>query len=404
MQARTHMKKSAVLFASALICTAAGVTGEEHLTAQRVGAADTSYGVSICEPFALPSNAYAVPAAEAQSSETTYGAETELIKKALNRSDTLNIALTSLEADSAETVLTRTENTTETTLQSEQNGLQNSTDANNTETDGYSDETDYDNLNDYDDAVQPETVVFNTFGYGHGVGMSQNGANFYAMYDGWTYDQILAHYYPGTQLVSTGATGDEWMTVNGKTDTIVSILSQICYNEMGDSFSEEAVRAQAIAAYTFYLYNGCGYGMICKENPPERITELVRSVIGIAVYYDGQPALTSFYASSGGATASCRDIFAADHPYLRSVDVRHDEFADPNYNVTKTFSVEELKNKLETAYDVVLTGNPCEWITLEYGDGGYVAFAEIGEGVRVRGNDLRSALGLRSPKFEISFQ
>ena len=43
-------------------------------------------------------------------------------------------------------------------------------------------------------------MVFTTNGYGHGVGMSQTGANAYAQNDGWTYRQILSHYYPGTTL------------------------------------------------------------------------------------------------------------------------------------------------------------------------------------------------------------
>ncbi len=42
-------------------------------------------------------------------------------------------------------------------------------------------------------------LVFTTLGYGHGVGMSQYGARYLAL-DGQTYDEILAHYYPGTQL------------------------------------------------------------------------------------------------------------------------------------------------------------------------------------------------------------
>src|SRR5579862_3557181 len=36
-------------------------------------------------------------------------------------------------------------------------------------------------------------------GWGHGVGMSQWGAYGYARH-GWSYRQILAHYYPGTTL------------------------------------------------------------------------------------------------------------------------------------------------------------------------------------------------------------
>jgi stage II sporulation protein D len=41
--------------------------------------------------------------------------------------------------------------------------------------------------------------VFTGHGWGHGVGMSQYGANGYAQH-GWTAPQILAHYYPGTTL------------------------------------------------------------------------------------------------------------------------------------------------------------------------------------------------------------
>ena len=42
-------------------------------------------------------------------------------------------------------------------------------------------------------------VTITTYGYGHGVGMSQNGANTMAG-QGSTAQQILAHYYPNTTL------------------------------------------------------------------------------------------------------------------------------------------------------------------------------------------------------------
>lgn len=42
-------------------------------------------------------------------------------------------------------------------------------------------------------------VVFRTFGWGHGVGMSQWGAYYYAE-NGYTYDQILRHYYLNTTV------------------------------------------------------------------------------------------------------------------------------------------------------------------------------------------------------------
>ena len=43
--------------------------------------------------------------------------------------------------------------------------------------------------------------LFTVTGYGHGVGMSQYGANVMAQ-NGSDYGEILAHYYPGTELVS----------------------------------------------------------------------------------------------------------------------------------------------------------------------------------------------------------
>ena len=45
--------------------------------------------------------------------------------------------------------------------------------------------------------------VFTVSGYGHGVGMSQYGANVMAQ-QGAAYRDILAHYYPGTELVGAG--------------------------------------------------------------------------------------------------------------------------------------------------------------------------------------------------------
>jgi stage II sporulation protein D len=50
---------------------------------------------------------------------------------------------------------------------------------------------------DGDGGVQ--RVVFNGSGYGHGVGMCQCGAIGYSR-QGWTYDQILAHYYTRTEV------------------------------------------------------------------------------------------------------------------------------------------------------------------------------------------------------------
>ncbi len=48
-------------------------------------------------------------------------------------------------------------------------------------------------------AVVATTLLISGHGWGHGLGMAQWGAQGYAK-QGFTYDQILGHYYPGTQL------------------------------------------------------------------------------------------------------------------------------------------------------------------------------------------------------------
>lgn len=49
--------------------------------------------------------------------------------------------------------------------------------------------------------IDGNTLTFTTTGYGHGVGLSQWGAK-YSAEQGQTYDEILAHYYPGTTLTA----------------------------------------------------------------------------------------------------------------------------------------------------------------------------------------------------------
>lgn len=50
----------------------------------------------------------------------------------------------------------------------------------------------------YDEST--DEIIFYIYGSGHGVGFSQFGAHIAAQDMGWTYDQILYHYFPGTEI------------------------------------------------------------------------------------------------------------------------------------------------------------------------------------------------------------
>lgn len=64
-------------------------------------------------------------------------------------------------------------------------------------------------------------LVVTGHGFGHGLGMSQWGTYGYAKH-GWTYDQILAHYYSGTTLGSTTVSTVRVLVAEGKSATLQS--------------------------------------------------------------------------------------------------------------------------------------------------------------------------------------
>lgn len=252
--------------------------------------------------------------------------------------------------------------------------------------------------------AQPGQFAFVTYGWGHGVGMSQNGANFYAMYSGWSYQDILFHYYPGTYLMNTGTAETEQVTVNGVTGDVLSMVAGIVEREVGPSMSTETIKAQAVAVYTYIKYHGDNSrDLRCKENPSQTVIDACASVLGEALYYDGDYALTMFCASSGGATANCRDVFTNDIPYLTSVPSDYDAAYDPHYGTVNYFDSSEVKRLVESRYGISLSENPGNWFQLSQGDGGYVTQVVIDGQITVKGEDLYVGLGLKSPKFEVYY-
>ena len=123
-------------------------------------------------------------------------------------------------------------------------------------------------------------------------------------------------------------------------------------------------------------------------------------MLGEELTYNGAYALTTFYASSGGSSASCSDVFAADIPYLRSVDSEYDAACDPYYGLRQSYSAEEMRKLLENALGIQLSEDPSNWISFTTGEGGYVSFVNIDGQVNIKGNRFRTMLGLRSPKME----
>lgn len=203
--------------------------------------------------------------------------------------------------------------------------------------------------------------------------------------------------------------------------------------EMPASFSQEALKAQAVAARTYTLYkieNGgsanhpeadacdditcCKAYMSAQEAAQgwgeqaaayeEKIRAAVADTDGECILYEGRPILAVFHSSSAGTTQDAADVWSSSLPYLQSVQSPENEDTVPNYHSIASFSASELKARLQEALpDADLGGSPSNWFTnIQQLPNGTVKSLTVG-GVTVSGSSLRTILDLRSACFTIAF-
>ena len=259
--------------------------------------------------------------------------------------------------------------------------------------------------------VSDGTFVFTVYGYGHGVGMSQYGANALAK-QGWSYDKILTYYYTGTS-VADDSKMPATLKVDGKDVDTGLAVSMAVQGEMGPSFHTEALKAQAVAVYTYAMRNGgsCD-GLYTLSNPSQTVINAVNAVKGKYVSYNGTYINAVFFAYSGGNTVSSSSVWGStvNYPYLVPVD----SSSDLQLSFCKTqvrVSAAEMKKRTYDSYGVVLTGDPSKWLTIENHDNstglgiGYVSKISMG-GKVLSGNQFRTYVmdyDIRSHCFTVDF-
>lgn len=192
-------------------------------------------------------------------------------------------------------------------------------------------------------------------------------------------------------------------------------LEQYLYGVVGSeavsSWPLEALKAQAVAARTYALYERTRsrgqlfdldstthsqvYGGIATES--ERTHQAVNETVGQVVTYGGQLILAAFHAASGGHTEDVEDVWNQALPYLRGV-ADYDR-GTPAYEWTETFSGAALGEKLGTGPVASLeperTTPRGRVVTLKVID----AFGNVR---RFSGDAFRKACNLRSTLFEVS--
>ena len=200
--------------------------------------------------------------------------------------------------------------------------------------------------------------------------------------------------------------------------------------EIPATYETEAIKAQAVAAYTYAVFkkneakitnreydlsdsgenSQCyitkeqaaeKWGEKAKENE-EKLLSAIKSVLGQTIIYDGEPILAVYHAVSSGKTENASDIWGGNYPYLKSVDSVND-LLNPDYLSTVSLPTAELTNALNKA-NITVSGEAASW----FGEAVRTSNGAIKQinicGNAISGDSLRQALGLRSNNFEISLE
>lgn len=203
------------------------------------------------------------------------------------------------------------------------------------------------------------------------------------------------------------------------TGDAADILAQVVMGEIGGSFNEEAIKAQAVAAYTYIKYynNSGNVPYVAVRTPNDKVKQCVNEVLGEAVYYDGALIQAVYGASTAGYTASAKNVWGIDYPYLPSHKCELDALYDPNYGVKTSFTSDEIRKYVRNATGIELSGDPGTWFAIkEYVDNVYVGTFSIGghteyvnnsgKTVNITGRVMREDImdfNLRSSSFDVSY-
>ena len=197
--------------------------------------------------------------------------------------------------------------------------------------------------------------------------------------------------------------------------------------EMPASFEMEALKAQAVAARTYAVYQmdtqgislsqvqeAGGQAYISEDQRRERwqekfeqyekkIRTAVESTAGEILVYDQEPILAAFHAISAGATEDAENLWSGeDLPYLQSVPSPMDT-TSTEYVYTVSLTEEETAALLQQADPelILAEGSLIDQMqVLSRSDAGYIEQMQIGNRTYT-GAQVRTALGLRSADFTV---
>ncbi len=191
---------------------------------------------------------------------------------------------------------------------------------------------------------------------------------------------------------------------------IEEYLYGVLKKEISPRWPKEALKAQAVAARTFAIfnmnkyidkgYNICAstnsqaYGGVNHEDP--LTNKAVDETRGVIIAYKGKPINAVYHSDSGGYTEDSENVWGSFLPYLRSVESKFEEKVSPPHH-TWSYSINEkdLIEKLQKqGYEInsVVSIEPVR--KSETGRTSKLVFtADNNKVINMKTNDFRSLIG-----------
>ncbi len=220
----------------------------------------------------------------------------------------------------------------------------------------------------------------------------------------------------GARLVLDGKEyrGRLQLSVVAKALQVIDVLKLDDYllgvvpGEVPKEWPAAALRAQAVAARSYAIASSVKsrsydlysdtrsqvyYGVVAEA---PSTTAAVKATRGEVLSFGGKIATTFYYSSSGGRTASSKDVFGVATPYLRARDDPWDTLSPYHRWAPRAFTAATLGQAFRLSgpvADVVVTPTESDRplsVTL---------IKKTGASVLLRATDVRALLGLRSTAF-----
>jgi stage II sporulation protein D len=176
--------------------------------------------------------------------------------------------------------------------------------------------------------------------------------------------------------------------------------------EMNAGWHAEALKAQAVAARTYALYQrrlnvGRDYDVVAStqdqvyrgRHEDSRVQDAVNATRSLVLTYASEPILAAFSSTAAGPTEDAMVVWAKDLPYLKGVDCPFDVLS-PYYAWRASFSLDDLEAGLRRQGMAV--GTIATLAPLSHSATGRVARLRVlhsGGELILRGEELRRAVG-----------